>query len=622
MVPEILPTSLGATAGEQRVFKMLRDALRPHEDFIAWYEPKTLKKRPDFIVWSKTWGLIIIEVKDWTLSQVRTSNPDQWKIMRKDVETTCESPTEQARRCFLNYKEAIQQSPLLRQQDGRNVGRIKFPIGYCVIFTRITRKQATDAGISSSLGSTYCFFSDDLSDQPLSENSRLVFLIKLRQAFVIWFPFTALNSKEMQTLRTLIFPEVRIRNMRHEPVHSLRPNNETEEMRSLDLEQERTAKGIPEGHRILKGVAGSGKTLVLSCRARYLKKVQPEWRILLVCFNISLCQYIRQLLAGTDSNSNDSGIDVYHYHGLVKTLTAANLGKLPAEASDDWNKRIGTTFREAITSGLVKTRYDAVLIDEGQDFAPEWLHSLTALLNPASDSLLLCLDPAQNIFGRKITFKSVGIKVVGKRPLLLKTSYRNTKEILSLARSFAKTKDLMIDPDSDAANSSELFPLCIDRSGPPPKILSDLSPPAQIDFILDTISSHIEAEECDWCDIGVLYASHHADFAARFSFSFHREFGRDKLYWVSENRQSKSDLNLGSPAVKLSTIESAKGMEFRLIFMVGLESLPRSDRDETTERKLVYVGLTRAQDLLYVLGDQRKGFLQELIETHTATAAI
>ncbi|NYF91308.1 3'-5' exonuclease [Tunturiibacter empetritectus] len=611
MIPESIAAMKEATSGEKRVFKVLRDALLPDEEFIVWFEPKAVKKRPDFLVWSQDLGLLVIEVKDWGLKQIVDLNPERWTIRWDNVLKTQDSPVEQARKCFIKFKELIQKSPELRHKDGPNQGNIRFPIGYCAAFTQITRKQAGDSGIIRALGPVFCLFSDDLTDTFDSKESRRKLVSKLKKTFVITFPFDPLTADELKTLRYLIFPEVRINNVRSDNACVLRDPDQSAMIRALDLEQERTAKSILEGHRVLKGVAGSGKTLVLSCRAKYLKKLQPNWRILIVCYNISLRQYIQQLLTISEPESEHIGIEVFHYHGLVKELTGASLQRRDSETQEQWDERTGVILREAIASGSI-AKYDAILIDEGQDFAVEWLQSLTELLEEKSDSLLFCLDPAQNIFGRKVSFKSVGIKVQGKRPVSLNRSYRNTAEILSLARNFSKVQDIPTDPDTESAIESLLFPVDVNRHGQPPQIICGMASVDQIQYILKEISEYIDGGLCSWCDVDVLYVS--PNFAKSFSSAFEKRFGNEKLYWVSESRQSKMGLNLSSPSLKLSTIESAKGMEFRLVFLLGIEMLPRPDRDEASERKLAYVGLTRAQDLLYILGNTQSGFLNELIE--------
>ncbi len=539
--------------------------------------------------------------------------PLNWTIERNGIREVHESPTEQARKCFIGFKELFQGQREFRHADGPHSGNVKFPIGYCAIFTNMTRKQAKEFGALGVLDGTQCLFSDDLTFDSDSRGAQREFISNLKKSFTVRFDFAPLTNAQLKLFRYLIFPEVRVNNVRR-----LRTAEQTQLVKTLDLDQERTAKSISEGHRILKGVAGSGKTLVLACRAKYLNKLHPEWHILIVCYGIPMSQYLRQLVEASGPNCEGSPIHIYHYHALVKQLTGANLKKLSSESQEQWDSRIGTLLRNEVAKGNIKARYDAILIDEGQDFTSEWIQSLTDLLNERSDSLLFCLDPAQNIFGRRVTFKSVGIKVQGKKPILLKTSYRNSMEILALARTFSKVTEAGIaesgDNPDDASVDSLLFPLDVDRHGDPPLIVKDISPSDQVRFILDHVDRHVGSGECSWSDIGVLYATQFYDnFANHFRRAFAERFGVDKLYWVAESRNSKAALDISSESVKLSTIESAKGIEFRVVFIVGMEMLPRKDRDEASERRLAYVGLTRAQDALYVLGNENKGFFAEII---------
>jgi superfamily I DNA and RNA helicase len=81
-----------------------------------------------------------------------------------------------------------------------------------------------------------------------------------------------------------------------------------------------------------------------------------------------------------------------------------------------------------------------VLIDEGHDFEPDWYKLIVQMIDPSTNSLLVLYDDAQNINGsasrRKFTWKSLGVQAQG-RTTILKLNYRNTLEILSVARAFA-----------------------------------------------------------------------------------------------------------------------------------------------------------------------------------------
>ena len=72
MQPEDIEDYKEATEGEKRVFRFLREAARPHQDFIGWYEPQIGSSgiEPDFILFGKKLGLLVIEVKDWTAQQI------------------------------------------------------------------------------------------------------------------------------------------------------------------------------------------------------------------------------------------------------------------------------------------------------------------------------------------------------------------------------------------------------------------------------------------------------------------------------------------------------------------------------------------------------------------------
>ena len=64
----------------------------------------------------------------------------------------------------------------------------------------------------------------------------------------------------------------------------------------------------------------------------------------------------------------------------------------------------------------------------------------------------------------------------------------------------------------------------------------------------------------------------------------------------------------------MMNVESSKGLEFPYVFFVGLDYMPRigENRDLDSERKLAYVGMTRAQSRLFILGCEDKGFLADV----------
>jgi superfamily I DNA/RNA helicase len=73
-------------------------------------------------------------------------------------------------------------------------------------------------------------------------------------------------------------------------------------------------------------------------------------------------------------------------------------------------------------------------------------------------------------------------------------------------------------------------------------------------------------------------------------------------------------LDVSSNQVKLMPLESSKGLEFRVVFLLGIDSMPRIKRDEISERAFTYVGMTRAQDYLYIYFHDENIFIKEIEE--------
>lgn len=614
MIPESISANSEATNGEKKVFRLFQDALIPDEDYLVWYEPKVIDRYTDFIIFSQKFGLLVVEVKDWVLSNIDEFNPQLFKGTFHGAKKEVANPLIQAREVANKIKSLLSRIPSLLNQGVEHKNKIKFPVGHCVVLTNISRAQAKEFGLLENdqiLGEKQTIFSDDLSFDVDNKELCRNFISKLKQSFLVSFYFDPLSYNELKSLRFAIFPEVRVNVNK---IRKLRSEKDEELLKTLDLEQEKTAKSLGEGHRILKGVAGSGKTLVLACRVKYLKQIHPKWKILIVCYNISLRQYLKKLIDISGENQVISeGVYINHFHGLVKELTGANLSIIKGETDEEYDSRIGTILKGKIAEGAIKKGiYDAIFVDEGQDFATEWMQGLSQLLNENTDSLLFCYDPAQNVFGRrKPNWKTAGFKVQGKKPTELKKSYRNTVEILQTATLFSKMEAQVLQKQDDAIDTT-LFPeIATDRHGDVPLLKYFSNDNDLISFILNEIELQITSNECSFSDVGILYTDWKA-FPELFISQFSNKFGTDKIYWVTRDRDSKLNLEIDSKNVKLLTIESCKGLEFRIVFFVGLEEMPKVGRTEESQRSLAYVGMTRAQDFLYILSKSKSGYVAEI----------
>jgi hypothetical protein len=82
MHPEDIEGLEGPTKGERKVFRFLREAARPNQDFIGWYEPTIGEqgKEPDFVLFGKQEGLLVLEVKDWLIDQIEEAGPRTFTV--------------------------------------------------------------------------------------------------------------------------------------------------------------------------------------------------------------------------------------------------------------------------------------------------------------------------------------------------------------------------------------------------------------------------------------------------------------------------------------------------------------------------------------------------------------
>ncbi|SOZ14435.1 conserved hypothetical protein [Cupriavidus taiwanensis] len=243
-------------------------------------------------------------------------------------------------------------------------------------------------------------------------------------------------------------------------------------------------------------------------------------------------------------------------------------------------------------------QYDAVLIDEGHDFRPEWFKLVVQMVNPESNSLLVLYDDAQSIYGgarkRGMTFASVGIQARG-RTTILKLNYRNTQEILAVARSFA---DELLRP-TDAAEDEvpTVQPVGAGRRGNKPLLIELPTAEAEAERIAKILTDENRAGT-PWSQMAVLYR--HWDTVGHVTSALTR---KGIPY---ECPQITKRFTPGADSVKVITMHSSKGLEFPLVCIPAIGMPHKHDEAEEDEARLVYVAMTRAT--------------RQLVLTHGATS--
>ena len=346
MVPETYRT---ATRGEMLVAAALRQL---PEDYIVYHEPFIKNRRPDFVIIGPDLGFVVLEVKDYNKPALLAANKDEWVLQINGNIVKHVSPLMQARKYALELCNLLKQDSQLIVHEGPYQGNLRFPYGYGAVFTRLTQKDMVETQLYGIIPPELCLTRDDIdTDNPSFLADEL--LSKIQNMFPIKFASREiLNNEQISLIRYHLFPEVRIGATRvAEPqVYEEQVLFSLRDVKVMDLHQENLAKAIGDKHRLLRGVAGSGKTLVLACRAKYLAQLNPDWRILVLCYNVSLAQSINQMI---------EEIDIHTKTPSRWTIPQLGLSDLGMRMTLD--RGFPTQIKNHDAPCL---QYDAILIDE------------------------------------------------------------------------------------------------------------------------------------------------------------------------------------------------------------------------------------------------------------------
>ena len=196
----------------------------------------------------------------------------------------------------------------------------------------------------------------------------------------------------------------------------------------------------------------------------------------------------------------EDGVEVLHFFELCAKITGE---KIPyeKEGSDFYNLVLQETLSRLKNSGI---KYDAVLVDEGQDFSDDMLKVVTAVLNEKTNNLTIVLDENQDLYHRAQTWKELGIKVQG-RVHRISCCYRNTEEISQFASRLIGKKDDFTEGTGD--RQSTLFQDTYAYHGPRPEITQFQDLEGIAAFVADTIRKLVDSGECPFSETAIIYTA-------------------------------------------------------------------------------------------------------------------
>ncbi|MFK7930947.1 MAG: AAA domain-containing protein [Myxococcota bacterium] len=361
------------------------------------------------------------------------------------------------------------------------------------------------------------------------------------------------------------------------------------------------------GPRIVRGVAGSGKTIVLARWAVAELSTHQDLKATVIYGNAALRKHLEDLLirawemACPGVAFPDSRLALIHAHALLNDIRA-EIALAPVGEEDRYDYEVRA--RRILEAGPPPPRFDLLYIDEAQDLGPAALQLILGLVRPVDGAkpARIFYDNAQNVYGRKTpVWAEFGSEARG-RSVVLRESFRSTRQAMSLALNIMDA----LKPLDDDADMRELMgrallsrddagrwraDFCV-VSGQDPLVCVHANRKAELQALAADVTEWIDEHKVSPRHIRVLVPS--------------KQLGADceealRQCGIETTFGSSYDLDTTAPVVVITTAHSFKGHEAEVVAVVGLDGFVRGGRPLT---QAIYVALTRARTLLRVSASQ------------------
>ena len=559
------------------------------------------RRYPDFIVLHPRRGLLFLEVKDWRLRSIKSIDHQKVELLTASGLQAKVNPIEQARQGAYQTVDMLRCDPELRQKQGRFKGNLICPYGYGVVLTNVSRKQIQAAVPDDVADRVLPGHLLICQDEMLEDTDPEAFQERLWGMFNYQFD-RALTLPEVDRIRWHLYPEIRIDNLELFPQDVPDAVSVPDIVKVMDIEQEQLARGLGEGHRVIHGVAGSGKTLILGYRSEVLAALLNK-PILVLCFNITLAAKLRSHMS---SKGTTDKVHVYHFHDWCgEQLRTYHVDVVEGD-KPYWERQVDSVIAGVEKGQIPREQYGALLIDEGHDFEEDWLRLVIRMIDRNTNSLLLLYDDAQSIYRRNglgFSLSSVGVQARG-RTKILRLNYRNTREILAFAYEFAK--DYLQEKNSDDDHVPLIKPETAGVAGPTPIFRQLDSFEEEASFAANCVARWHD-DGVAWRDVAIIYDAHWmGDVVAR---KFRQ---RDIPFQLLDTSARKKRYNPQGDHVVILTQQSSKGLEFPRVIVVGLGKLKTEPENVVEESRQLYVAMTRARECLLVTASEANVYTQKI----------
>lgn len=419
------------------------------------------------------------------------------------------------------------------------------------------------------------------------------------------------------------------------------------EIINFDKRQKVGAFSTLDGPQRIRGLAGSGKTIVLAMKAALTHLRYPEARILYTFYTRSLYQHIQRLITRfyrqfDDHDPDWSKLQIMHAWGgqnipgvyfnacLDHGIQPTTFGTAYQRSKDQPFDFVCTQLLNAIE---IQPTYDFVIVDEGQDFPASFLRLATKLAE--KNRMIFAYDDLQTIFQISAPTPSEiwGTNKSGKplveltEDVVLYKCYRNPREVLVCAHAlgFGIYGDRIVQMLENQEHWEDIGYRFI-RGAFIEGSSIEIERPAE--YSLSTISDSQAANEIVQVTVFEEFANEIESVAE--SIKADIEDGlqpTDILVVVVDDRNARTYLEYISESLKtheiacnnihvdtfglkdfsqdgrvtLSTVHKAKGNEAYVVYVVGVDAL-YSSYAGVRERNMLFTAMTRTKGWVRVSG--------------------
>ncbi len=375
------PLNVSGEEGEQKVWDAVRSAFSERNCIGYWRYPIFSKvgeiwKEPDILVADREFGLVVIEVMPIAIDQIVAIHDDHWQLQNQDtnVETLHLQSLHHQIRALIAYSD--REPAIHHKVTARAI--VALPI--------ITQEQWQQKGFDQLPNCPPLIFQDHLGKVGLLE--------RIQQTPPL-IPGENLDDKDWGLLLSVISGTPVLRKAKNTTVSTGKTrasimDSLRQRLYEIDLQQEHIGKEIPPGPQRIRGIAGSGKTVLLCQKAAHMHLKHPDWDIALVFFTRSLYnlmiglldQWIRRF-SGDELNydpKTNLKLQVLHawgakeqpgFYGTVCDFHGRRRGTVADTKEKQPNRSLAELCKRLQEEIKIEPMFDALLIDEGQDLVAE-----------------------------------------------------------------------------------------------------------------------------------------------------------------------------------------------------------------------------------------------------------